>query len=166
VTRWDRVTQIRDSWASSRLFGPQWAATASRDLAAGDKRQSSQIPRYVGQNDQGPPVGAGGPCWNRDGLCNPTEWRRRESNEETICRNECSGNSLREQPKALGASGECLPSSRCQCSALAGTSLESSPPAIRHIANAWPNLPPHIREAILTLIDAASSRLDEGGHAD
>ena len=52
----------------------------------GDQRLSSQIPRYVGQNDQGPPVGADGPCWNRDGLCNPTECRRRESNPKQILR--------------------------------------------------------------------------------
>ncbi len=44
------------------------------------RRQPSRFPRYVGQNDQGPPVVADEPCWNRDGLCNPTEWRRRESN--------------------------------------------------------------------------------------
>jgi len=28
-------------------------------------------------------------------------------------------------------------------------------PAVRQIANAWPNLPPHIQDTILTLIDAA-----------
>lgn len=30
-------------------------------------------------------------------------------------------------------------------------------PTIRHIANAWPHLQPHIREAILTLVDCGQS---------
>jgi len=31
------------------------------------------------------------------------------------------------------------------------------PPAVAQIADAWPVLPPHIREAIQTLVDAASA---------
>lgn len=33
-------------------------------------------------------------------------------------------------------------------------------PAVRSIASAWPTLPPHVRDAILTLVDAAQSRPD------
>ena len=32
------------------------------------------------------------------------------------------------------------------------------PPAVAGLAEAWPSLPPHIREAILTLVDAGHSR--------
>jgi hypothetical protein len=33
--------------------------------------------------------------------------------------------------------------------------LGGLPPAVQRIVQAWPSLPSHIREAILTLIDAA-----------
>lgn len=35
------------------------------------------------------------------------------------------------------------------------------PPAVRQIAEAWPHLPPHIQDAILTLIGAGESSVAE-----
>jgi hypothetical protein len=35
------------------------------------------------------------------------------------------------------------------------TELDGLPPAVQRMAQAWPSLPPHIREAVLTLVDAA-----------
>jgi hypothetical protein len=43
-----------------------------------------------------------------------------------------------------------------------GTPAESMPAAVAHIAQAWPDLPPHIRETILTLVDAG--RIDCHGN--
>ncbi len=36
------------------------------------------------------------------------------------------------------------------------------PPAVRRIGAVWPTLPPHIQEAILTLIDAAAANAGRG----
>lgn len=48
--------------------------------------------------------------------------------------------------------------------ALAGTDTHEVPASIRYIAERWHLLPPHIRESILTLVDAGTSAV-KGGEA-
>lgn len=41
--------------------------------------------------------------------------------------------------------------------------LDSGPyPDLRHIVQAWPYLPPHIREAVVTVVNSAASSIPEG----
>ena len=62
------------------------------------------------------------------------------------------GNDLQKQPSPLGVSWECPGGTECQCPAASDTEFT---PSIQYIADAWPHLQPHVREAIFTLIDAA-----------
>jgi hypothetical protein len=73
---------------------------------------------------------------------------------------------LPEQPSDLAASGQRRPDaagpSMASSDAVAAASLhcnnEPLSPAVAQIASAWGGLPPHIREAILTLVDAGRTR--------
>ena len=71
---------------------------------------------------------------------------------ETGRRNKLSNNDLRETRSALGVSWECSGGTDCQCPAAGDAEFT---PSIQYIADAWPHLQPHVREAIFTLIDAA-----------
>ena len=71
---------------------------------------------------------------------------------------------LPEGPKGLAASGQRAPDAAGHC--LASNDAASAfarevtlPPAITRIVVAWPNLPPHIRDAIGTLVEASGQCL-------
>lgn len=64
-------------------------------------------------------------------------------------------NELSEGPTALAASGQ--RSSDAAGQHVAANVANSS--ALTQLVEVWPNLPPHIREAILTLVDAAGIKL-------
>lgn len=79
--------------------------------------------------------------------------------------NELKDNDLGDSTSAVAAPGQ-----RCQspeCPSPASSDAVSQPtsqsqsvslsPAVARIADAWPSLPPHIREVIQTLVDAASA---------
>jgi len=55
----------------------------------------------------------------------------------------------------------------CLSEALSGTesSIESDP-AIEYIRHAWPNIPPHIKDAVFTMIDAALLLPHEEGNPE
>ena len=76
------------------------------------------------------------------------------------CDNEVQHNELQESQKPLGASGECISGTSSQFLSL---SDNEDSPSIEFIAQAWPHLSPHIREAIFTLIDASFPSLEENG---
>jgi hypothetical protein len=75
-------------------------------------------------------------------------------------------NELPEQRSGLAASGQRRPDAACPSmasfDAVVAASLhcnnEPLSPAVAQIAAAWPGLPPHIRDAILTLVDAGKTR--------
>jgi hypothetical protein len=82
------------------------------------------------------------------------QWRRRESNPRTDPSNQCNGLQLQ-----LGDSAGAAPEHRA--AATRGHHLTSNgslaavlPPSVRRIAGGWSGLPPHMREAILTLLDS------------
>jgi hypothetical protein len=72
-------------------------------------------------------------------------------------------NNLEKQGSALGVSWECGGGNECPCSSPSDTAFS---PSIRYIADAWPRLQPHVREAIFTLIDATLRQQQlEGGQS-
>jgi hypothetical protein len=75
VTRWGHVTRFRDSWPSSRLFGPR-GPPPRHAIWPRRPRPIVANPCIRAKKSQGPPVGADGPCLDRDGLWNPIKWRR------------------------------------------------------------------------------------------
>ena len=80
--------------------------------------------------------------------------------------NSLNDNELPEGPTALVASGQRLPGIAGQ--SVAADDVTSTAPsfgldgpptsAIARITKVWPSLPPHIREAIMTLVDVAMQR--------
>jgi len=64
-------------------------------------------------------------------------------------------NELLNRPTGLAASGQRSPDAASQPVA----ANVANSPALAQLVEAWPNLPPHIREAILTLVDAAGIKL-------
>jgi hypothetical protein len=71
---------------------------------------------------------------------------------ETNCCNDLLHNDLQQGENSLGAFWEWTQDGDCHLlSSLANEHADS----IRHLVAAWPLLPPHIREAIVTMIDAA-----------
>jgi len=121
------------------------AVAESQDEGAGqvDETSAGVSPSDTKKQKKSPPV--------EDGDL----WRRRESNEQATLHNQFEGNDFGNRPIPLGASGECRPSSDCQCSSCADMCLDAPSASIQYVAEAWSSLPPHIREAIMTLIDAA-----------
>src|SRR5205085_12484551 len=87
------------------------------------------------------------PKWPAMSERSESKWRRRELNEETNPPKSYEGNELEKEPLLSGASGECAQNS--DCPSVTGSVI----PAI--VVRAWPILPPHIREAIIVVIDAA-----------
>lgn len=82
---------------------------------------------------------------------------------EGFCDNELHDNELEQSQKTLGATGECVSGTSCQNSSLTDNEFA---PSIAFIAQAWPHLAPHIREAIVTLIDASlPSRAVQGAQS-
>lgn len=75
--------------------------------------------------------------------------------------NQETGNDLEKSEESLGVSWEHSKDGECRLSTLA---VSSFGPTLDYIAEHWPSLPPHIREAVLTLIHSASiSQSCEGG---
>jgi hypothetical protein len=98
VTHWDRVTWFRDSWANSRLLGPQ-RARPRHAISVVTTYTKSRKSLYI-RNEQGPPAFTDGPCLNRDGLCNPTKWRRRAGTRN--CKNPCFSRVFQRGPFLIG----------------------------------------------------------------
>jgi hypothetical protein len=71
---------------------------------------------------------------------------------QTNCCNDLPPNDLRHGEKSLGAFWEWTKDRDCHLLSLFGNRNADS---FRNLLKAWPFLPPHIREAIFTLIDAA-----------
>jgi hypothetical protein len=72
-------------------------------------------------------------------------------------------NDLRNAEPSLGVSCECGGGNECPCSSPSDTEFS---PSIQYIADAWPRLQPHVREAIFTLIDATLRQQQlEGGQS-
>lgn len=82
------------------------------------------------------------------------KWRRRELNENAVLLNEFAGNHLEQQAYASAVIQQCF--KNIDCLRLPSTD------APEVLLSAWPVLPPHIREAILTLVDAGLN-LKRGG---
>ena len=75
--------------------------------------------------------------------------------------NQETSNDLEKSEESLGVSGECSNDADCLLEAVGVASFDAT---IGYIAEHWPSLPPHIREAVLTLIHSASiSQQCEGG---
>jgi hypothetical protein len=69
-------------------------------------------------------------------------------------------NDLGQVPYELGVTEE--QKADCECQSVSCSGNRST--AIRSIEDAWPSLPVHIKEAVLTLIDSASvMQRSEGG---
>jgi len=77
------------------------------------------------------------------------KWRRRESNANSIRGNELEHNELRIDDPGDSANASRTGGRGGQDVSLADTNLLS-------LIKAWWNLPPHIQQAIVTLLDAAS----------
>jgi hypothetical protein len=71
-------------------------------------------------------------------------------NPEAACSNELSANDLEKSPLPLGVFWECAKGGDCHCLAAGGTP--------EFLLQSWPHLPPHVKETIFTLVDAALSR--------
>ena len=72
---------------------------------------------------------------------------------------------LTEIDRGLTAVGQRSLDANCQLAALSGTDdVFNDDPSVDYIRRVWPYLQPHIRDALLTLIDAAllQQRLDGG----
>ena len=78
-----------------------------------------------------------------------TKWRRRESNENLICGNELQDNDLPIGDPSVSANVSRTGGPGGQNLSLADTNL-------LRLIKAWWNLPPHIQQAIVTLLDAAT----------
>ncbi|QEG37692.1 hypothetical protein Pr1d_50380 [Bythopirellula goksoeyrii] len=81
------------------------------------------------------------------------KWRRRESNENPDNRNGNAANDLGDSLTSVSTSGPRTGGTKRHPVAL--TESEDSSPTLDYIAERWPLLQPHIREAIITLIDCA-----------
>ena len=86
-----------------------------------------------------------------------TKWRRRESNENTRVknRNGNAANGLNGALPPVSTSGPRTGDSHRHQVALSGNSDDS--PLLDYMAERWPHLQPHVREAIITLIDCSAS---------
>lgn len=85
---------------------------------------------------------------------------RRPSTESS---NALPENGLRHDDPSLGVSWECGGGNECPFSSPGDTEFS---PSIQYIADAWPRLQPHVREAIFTLIDATLRQQQlEGGQS-
>jgi hypothetical protein len=73
--------------------------------------------------------------------------------------NSLNDNQLPDEPSGLAACGQRQSCPVCHSLATADTEIAS---AFQFVAAAWPDLPPHIREAILALVNAACPRLERG----
>ena len=49
------------------------------------------------------------------------------------------------------------------CQSVARSDASELPPSVRFVAERWHLLPPHVREAVITLVDVATSNLEGGG---
>jgi len=82
--------------------------------------------------------------------------KTRKSNPQLESCNQCDSLQL-QLGDSPGAAPEHRASVTCgHCLASTGSLISSLPPSVSRIADAWPALPPHIREAISTLVDAAA----------
>jgi hypothetical protein len=79
---------------------------------------------------------------------------RRESNPDADFCNQCNGLQLEHSDSSRAAPAQHLAVTEGHCVAANGTAGPSIPATVCRIADAWPELPPHIREAIFTLVDA------------
>jgi hypothetical protein len=69
---------------------------------------------------------------------------------------------LEKQSSELAANGQQSAGPYCQLEASYDASVGG--PSVRYLTEAWPKLPPHLKEAVITLVDAALAlRLSEGG---
>jgi len=95
------------------------------------------------------------------------EWRRRESNPRTDFSNQFSQQELQSEQWSGAAPEQQATGTEGQSESLSGTQSNSLSASVRRIADRWESLRPHIREAILTLVDAgtvaADSRHECGG---
>jgi hypothetical protein len=78
----------------------------------------------------------------------------RESNPQTDFCNQCDGLQLERSDPSRAAPAQHLAVNNGHPAASNGTLAESMLAAVTHISQVWPDLRPHIREAILTLVDA------------
>lgn len=69
------VTRFRDSWAISRLFG-RFHQKGGPAICGWRLGRSDANPYIRLRNEEGSLGLTNEPSCNRDGLCNPTEWRR------------------------------------------------------------------------------------------
>lgn len=77
--------------------------------------------------------------------------------------NQEPSNDLEKSEKLLGASWEHVTDADCRDAAV---SVFSFGPTLAYIAERWPHLQPHIREAILTLVDCTDrDAFAEGGQS-
>jgi hypothetical protein len=82
------------------------------------------------------------------------KWRRRESNADREICNDLDGQELAnsdDSPSTLGPR-----TGVCRCREVSANPQSDYSSALDYIAAAWPRLQPHVREAIMTLIDAGS----------
>lgn len=86
------------------------------------------------------------------------KWRRRESNANEEIPNDSSGNKLEFSPESPSTQGP--RNSVFDCRDVTEFASEVTSPALDYIAAAWPHLQPHVREAIITLIEC-STRANE-----
>jgi hypothetical protein len=71
--------------------------------------------------------------------------------------NSSDNNELPKIEKALSAPGQRPSGAAFLCAAPNDVASQALPPAVARLAKLWPDLPPHIKEAINSLIDAALS---------
>ena len=94
------------------------------------------------------------------------KWRRRGSNEPTENRNAEAANELGDLGSRVSTSGPRTGGINGHQLAVNGDGNADYSPSLNYIAERWPLLQPHIRDAIMTLIDCASpSDASEGGAA-
>jgi len=98
----------------------------------------------------------------RAGACLPDELqeRLRFRSPATEIGNDSAANDLRQSEKSPEATGECAAFAACQA---ASDDDAECPAPLCLIAQAWPLLPPHIREAILTLVDVSLLQSEQEG---
>ena len=90
----------------------------------------------------------------RTRTCNP--WFRRPDAESS---NASSTNELGQDAILSSASEQCAGDTDCHPMA---PGIDAATSAIQYVADAWPSLPPHIREAIITLVRIYKMKSREG----
>ena len=143
-------------------IGSEARDVRSHQVASNDNEKSSARPDRTDESDgRSRTCDAHSHSLATDGN-EPANGRKRVRFSPPPLSNSLNCNGLLDEPNGLAASGQRSPDAASR----SVTTIDVASSTLRRLIEAWPFLPPHIREAILTLIDASLITLSAEGVRD